>query len=113
MNIEIKEQNGSYIGNLIGWIDTAEASKFLEDLKPLMDNSKFLEDLKPLMDNANKRIELDCTKLEYICSLGLRGLLKLQKESHALGGSMILTHVEGEVQKILKLTGFDRLFDIR
>ena len=100
MNIEIKEQNGSYIGNLIGWIDTAEASKFLEDLKPLM-------------DNANKRIELDCTKWEYICSLGLRGLLKLQKESHALGGSMILTHVEGEVQKILKLTGFDRLFDIR
>jgi anti-anti-sigma factor len=100
MNIEIKEQNGSYIGNLIGWIDTAESSKFLEDLKPLM-------------DNANKRIELDCTKLEYICSLGLRGLLKLQKESHALGGSMILTHVEGEVQKILKLTGFDRLFDIR
>ena len=100
MNIEIKEQNGSYIGNLIGWIDTAEASKFLEDLKPLM-------------ANANKRIELDCSQLEYICSLGLRGLLKLQKESHALGGSMILTHVEGEVQKILKLTGFDRLFDIR
>ena len=100
MNIEIKEQNGSYLGILTGWIDTAEASQFLEDLKPLM-------------DNANKRIELDCTKLEYICSLGLRGLLKLQKESHALGGSMILTHVEGEVQKILKLTGFDRLFDIR
>ena len=100
MNIEIKEQNGSYLGILTGWIDTAEASQFLEDLKPLM-------------DNANKRIELDCTKLEYICSLGLRGLLKLQKESHALGGSMILTHVEGEVQKILTLTGFNRLLDIR
>ena len=65
------------------------------------------------MANANKRIELDCAKLEYICSLGLRGLLQLKKESAAKGGSMILTHVEGEVQKILTLTGFNRLLDIR
>ena len=100
MNIEIKEQNGSYLGILTGWIDTAEASEFLEDLKPLM-------------ANANKRIELDCAKWEYICSLGLRGLLQLKKESAAKGGSMILTHVEGEVQKILTLTGFNRLLDIR
>ena len=92
MNIEIKEQNGSYIGILTGWIDTAEASQFLEDLKTLM-------------ANANKSIELDCAKLEYICSLGLRGVAK--------GGSLILTHVQGEVQKILILTGFNRLLDIR
>jgi anti-anti-sigma factor len=65
------------------------------------------------MANANKRIELDCAKLEYICSLGLRGLLQLKKESAAKGGNMILTHVEGEVQKILTLTGFNRLLDIR
>ena len=100
MNIEIKEQLGSYIGILTGWIDTAEASQFLEDLNPLM-------------TNAHKSIELDCSKLEYICSLGLRGLLKLQKESAARGGSLILTHVDGEVLKILRLTGFDRLLDIR
>lgn len=100
MNIDIKEQLGSYIGILYGWIDTAEASQFLEDLNPLM-------------TNAERRIELDCAKLEYICSLGLRGLLKLQKESAARGGSLILTHVDGEVLKILHLTGFDRLLDIR
>ena len=100
MNIEIKEQNGACLGILTGWIDTADASQFLEDLKPLM-------------ANANKRIELDCAKLEYICSLGLRGLLQLKKESAAKGGIMILTHVEGEVQKILTLTGFNRLLDIR
>ena len=100
MNIEIKEQNGSYLGILTGWIDTAEASQFLEDMTPLM-------------ANANKSIELDCAKLEYICSLGLRGVLQLKKESAAKGGSLILTHVEGEVQKILRLTGFDKLLDIR
>ena len=100
MNIEIKEQNGSYLGILTGWIDTAVASQFLEDMKPLM-------------ANANKSIELDCAKLEYICSLGLRGVLQLKKESAAKGGNLILTHVEGEVQKILRLTGFDKLLDIR
>ena len=100
MNIEIKEQNGSYLGILTGWIDTAVASQFLEDMKPLM-------------ANANKSIVLDCAKLEYICSLGLRGVLQLKKESTAKGGSLILTHVEGEVKKILRLTGFDKLLDIR
>lgn len=100
MNIEIKEQNGSYFGILTGWIDTAEATKFLEDMKPLM-------------ANADKSIELDCAQLEYICSLGLRGLLQLKQESAAKGGCLILTHVDGEVKKILRLTGFDRLFNIR
>jgi len=100
MNIEIKEQNGSYIGTLMGWIDTAVASQFLEDLKPLS-------------AHADKNIELDCSQLEYICSLGLRGLLQLKKESAAKGGNMVLTHVEGEVLNILTMTGFIKLFDIK
>ena len=99
MNIEIKELNGSYYGTLNGWIDTAVATQFLEDLKPLM-------------NNANKSIVIDCEKLEYICSLGLRGLLQLKKESVAKGGSLVLNHVDGEVLKIFTITGFLKLFDI-
>ena len=100
MNIEIIEKNGSYFGTLTGWIDTAVATQFIEDLKPLM-------------DHAEKSITLDCDKLEYICSLGLRGLLKLKKESAAKGGTLVLTHVKGEIQKILTMTGFIKLFDIK
>ena len=100
MNIEIIEKNGTFIGKLAGWIDTAVATQFLEDMKPLM-------------DHANKNIELDCAQLEYICSLGLRGLLQLKKESAAKGGALVLTHVGGEFQKILTMTGFIKLFDIR
>ena len=33
MNTEIKEQNGTYVVILTGWLDTNEASKFLEDIK--------------------------------------------------------------------------------
>lgn len=100
MNIEIKEMNGSYLGILSGWIDTAVATQFLEDLKPLM-------------NKADKSIELNCAQLDYICSLGLRGLLQLKKESAAKGGRLVLTHVDGEVLKILTMTGFIKLFDIR
>ena len=47
------------------------------------------------------------------CSLGLRGLLKLQKLSVAKGGTLVLTHVNDEIQKILTLTGFIKLFNFR
>ncbi len=72
MNIEIKEQNGTYVGILSGWLDTNESSQFIEDLKVLE-------------ENIDKPIVLDCKNLEYICSLALRGLLKLKKESAAKG----------------------------
>ena len=98
MNIEIKEQNGTYVGILSGWLDTNESSQFIEDLKVLE-------------ENIDKPIVLDCKKLEYICSLALRGLLKLKKESAAKGGRLVLRNVEGEVRNILTLTGFIKLFD--
>jgi anti-anti-sigma factor len=98
MNIEIKEQNGTYVGLLSGWLDTNEASQFMEDIKVLE-------------ENIEKPIVLDCKNLEYICSLALRGLLKLKKESAAKGGSLVLKNVGGEVQNILTLTGLIKLFD--
>ena len=99
MNIDIKEQNGTYVVYLSGWLDTNEASKFLEEIKPLE-------------ANIDKNIIIDCKELEYICSLALRGLLKLKKESAAKNGSLVLRNVTGEVQRILTLTGFFKLFDI-
>ena len=77
MNIEIKEQNGTYVGILSGWLDTNESSQFIEDLKVLE-------------ENIDKPIVLDCKNLEYICSLALRGLLKLKKESAAKGGRLVV-----------------------
>jgi len=99
MNIDIKEQNGTYVVYLSGWLDTNEASKFLEEIEPLE-------------ANIDKHIIIDCKELEYICSLALRGLLKLKKESAAKDGSLVLRNVTGEVQRILTLTGFFKLFDI-
>ena len=100
MNIEIKQQNDTYVGILSGWLDTNQASQFMEDIKVLE-------------ENIDKPIVLDCKDLEYVCSLALRGLLKLKKLSAAKGGSLVLKNVTGEVQKILTMTGFIKLFDIQ
>ena len=100
MNIDIKKKINTYIGTLHGWLDTNEASQFMEDIKVLE-------------DNISNPVVLDCKNLEYICSLALRGLLKLKKLSAANGGSLTLTNVSGEVEKILTITGFDKLFDIK
>ncbi|MBR3453972.1 MAG: STAS domain-containing protein [Bacteroidaceae bacterium] len=99
MNFEIKEKNGVYIGKPSGWIDTNAAPEFLEAIRQLE-------------AQAGKSIQLDCTDLEYICSLGLRGLLKLKKESVAKGGTLELTNVQPEVMNILRMTGFDKLLTI-
>ena len=99
MNISIKEENGIIVAALSGWLDTNEASQFLENIKPLE-------------DNISKTIILDCKDLEYVCSLALRGMLKLKKESAAQGGTLKLRNVAGEVQKVLTMTGFIKLFDI-
>lgn len=100
MNTEIKEQNGTYVVTLTGWLDTNEASQFLEDIQPLE-------------EHIEKPIVIDCKDLEYLCSLALRGMLRLKKLSSAKGGSLILKNVTGEVQKILTMTGFIKLFDIK
>jgi anti-anti-sigma factor len=99
MNINIREQNGTYFVNLSGWLDTNEASQFLEDIKVLE-------------ANFDKYIVIDCAELEYLCSLALRGLLKMKKQSAAKGGNLVLRNVKGEVEKILTMTGFIKLFDI-
>jgi anti-anti-sigma regulatory factor len=39
-------------------------------------------------------------------------MLKLRKESAAKGGKLVLKNVKGEVQKVLTMTGFIKLFDI-
>ena len=78
MTIEIKEQDGGIIAVFDGRFDTPAAVQAQQDMAPLM-------------ENADKEITLDCTKLEYVSSSGLRLFLK----------------------KVFMMTGFFNLFDIR
>ena len=69
MNTTITEKDGKYVVALEGELDTAHAIEVEQAMQPLHEVS-------------GKEIILDCTKLEYIASSGLRillGLLKVPK----------------------------------
>jgi anti-sigma B factor antagonist len=99
MVIDIQELNGGMTAFLDGRLDTPAAIKAQQDMAPLM-------------ENADKEITLDCTKLEYISSSGLRLFLALRKETAAKGGKVIIKNINDEIRKVFMMTGFFNLFTI-
>ena len=100
MTIEIKEQNGVYTAEMIGRLDTPAAVQAAKDIQPLM-------------EQADKVITLDCTKLDYISSSGLRLFLSLRKETAAKGGKVVIENINDEIKKVFMMTGFYNLFEIK
>ena len=99
MTITIQEQADGIKALFEGRLDTPAAIKAQQDMAPLM-------------ENADKIITLDCTKLEYISSSGLRLFLALRKETAAKGGKVAIRNVNDEIRKVFMMTGFFNLFDI-
>ena len=71
------------------------------------------QEIIPLLEKADREITLDCSKLEYISSSGLRLLLTIRKEASAKGGKVIVAHISDEIKKVFMMTGFYNLFEIR
>ena len=69
------------------------------------------EVLKPLYQSEGKDVVIDCTKLEYIASSGLRILLSILKGAKASGSKVVMRGVNDDIQNVFKLTGFISLFE--
>ncbi|MBQ0069520.1 MAG: STAS domain-containing protein [Bacteroidales bacterium] len=70
----------------------------------------FAVEMQPLMDGADKHIVLDCSKLEFVSSSGLRLLLTLRKQTIAMGGDVTIKNAIPEVMQVFTITGFFSLF---
>ena len=57
------------------------------------------------LDKAESLV-LDCTKLDYISSAGLRVLLTFQQELEEKDKSMMLCHVNDIIRDVFDVTGF-------
>ena len=97
MKLEITTTANGVTGVLEGRLDTAASQQFAIDMEPLL-------------DNADKAITLDCSKLEFISSSGLRLFLSLRKATIAKGGSITVTGVSAEIKQVFTITGFYSLF---
>lgn len=100
MTFDITKQDSTITASVSGRLDTPAAVKAQQEIVPLL-------------ENADKEITLDCTKLDYISSSGLRLFLTIRKEAAAKGGKVIIENINDEIKKVFMMTGFFNLFDIR
>ena len=99
--MEINEQKtdqGIIIG-VIGRLDTTNYS-MLE--KKLMD----------LIDSNHHKILVECSKMDYISSSGLRILLMGLKKITLLKGKFALCGLQENINEIFEISGFTSIFEI-
>jgi len=100
VEMNILEENGGYRVKWSGRLDTPAAIKAQQEIAPLL-------------EHADKEIVLDCTKLDYISSSGLRIFLTLRKETASKGGKVIIEHINDSIRNVFVMTGFYNMFEIR
>ena len=95
MKIHLNNNNGILNVALDGRLDTTTAPE--------------LEKLLGETYDGTGSIVIDCEKLSYISSAGLRVLLAAQKKTK---GAMKLTHVCELVMEVFEMTGFADILEI-
>ncbi len=98
MKTTIEEVGDKIIVTLDGELDTAAAVG--------VDHK-----MTPLYEGKQKEIVIDCTRLEYIASSGLRILLRIQKQAQVNQNHVVLKNLSENNKKVFELTGFDSIFD--
>ncbi len=98
MKTTIEQLDNQYLVTLDGELDTEAATEVEQILQPLY-NSNGLD------------VIIDCTKLEYIASSGLRILISILKGAKAGGSKVVLKNLNEDIQNVFKLTGLINLFE--
>ena len=99
MEIIIKNQGTETLVELVGRLDTLAS----QEITPQMTG---------LQDKSDGVIILDCKKLEYISSSGLRLFLTLRKAAAVKGGKVIVRSISPEIRNVFMMTGFLNLFQV-
>ena len=98
MKAKIEEIGGRYVATLEGEMDTAAALEVEETLKPLYTSD-------------GKDVIIDCTRLEYIASSGLRILISILKGAKSTGSHVVMRGVNDDIKNVFNLTGFTSIFE--
>ncbi len=95
--VQARQEDGKLIVALTGVIDSSNASGVEAEMRALREA------------NPCGRIELDCDRLEYSTSAGLRIILRLKQEVD----DTVLTNVHPELYNIFDMTGFTEMMEVR
>ena len=97
MVTKIEETDSNWLVTLEGEMDTVAAMEASEVLSPLY--------------SGGKDVVIECEKLEYIASSGLRILISILKGAKAGGSRVVMRGVNDDIMNVFKLTGFIDLFE--
>ena len=90
LRIEIEERGKDrFLVRLDGRLDSNTASDCERRLAPLLETAR--------------QLVLHHEKLEYISSMGLRVILKVRKAIDAKKGSVVITNVQPQIQKVFEI----------
>jgi|DewCreStandDraft_4_1066084.scaffolds.fasta_scaffold00022_122 anti-sigma B factor antagonist len=98
MIISDRKKGNIKILELIGRIDNDTNEEFEKELSYLVHNEE--------------RILVDCSKLNYINSRGLRTFLEVLKKVSKSKGKFFICSLKPEIQEIFRISGFLNLFDV-
>jgi anti-sigma B factor antagonist len=96
MEIIEKSENGIFIAELKGRVDTSNSGEFEKKLREVTDKEK--------------NLLLDCSGLEYVSSMGLRVFLLILKKIKSLDGRLVIFGFCERVSEIFAISGFCDLF---
>ena len=71
------------------------------------------EAVQPIFTSETKEIIIDCSKLEYISSSGLRVFLSIALDTQSSGKHVSITGLSDLVREVFDTTGFTNLFEFK
>ena len=100
MKTTVEENNGAMVAMFEGRLDTAASVQTSKDIEPL--NSY-----------TGQEIILDCSRLEYISSSGLRLFLSVLKNAKPKGCHVFIRGLNDDLKSVFAMTGFINLFEFK
>ena len=77
-----------------------------------LNNSKLEDSLAKITENMAYHVIVDCQKLDFINSSGLRVFIMSLKKSKAANKLFLLCNLQKNIKEVFQYSGFDNLFDI-
>ena len=96
--------------NIVRKMEGDKAGFALEGRLDSVTSPELEAELRASLDGV-RDLTLDCEKLEYISSAGLRVLLSAQKVMN-VQGKMTVRHVSQAIMEIFEVTGFSNILTI-
>ena len=100
MEVIVTEQDGIAIVELAGRMDATTTPEFENATRALLEAGK-------------QRLLIDMSRLEYISSAGLRGILGLVKALKACAGKLAFCSLQPMTAEVFRISGFNAMLTVR